>query len=48
MELFTWLQKASGLPPLVVGCLLCAAAVFSGMFLMIFLVIVLTPREKVD
>ena len=48
MEVFTWLQKTSGLPPLVIGCLVCAGAVFGGMFLMILLVVVITPREKVD
>lgn len=48
MELFSWIQKTSGLSPLVVWSLCGAFAVFGGIFLMIIFVVVVTPREKVD
>lgn len=48
INVFNLIQEKSGLPPILLGCLLCAGAVFGGMFLMIFLVVVLTPREKYD
>jgi len=48
MDFFATLQEAYGISPVLAGMALCMLAVFGGMFSIVLLTVLSTPREKND
>ena len=48
VEWVYWIENYSGLSPILAGMIICGMAIFGGMFSIVLLTVLTTPRAKID